>query len=232
LTGAFNACKNIPAFDVARREGLELHRKGDRFWTCCPLHGEKTPSLCFFPDGGWKCFGCGEGGDSVAFLAALHGIKPLDAAKQIDVMYSLQLFDGQQDLAEVRRREQQAGADREAVAMFNEWWRIAGHTVAEYLWMLDTWKRDLAPATPDEPWDERYCEALQNIDYWDHLFDEYILGGGTHMEWHKADGEAEERWHRNEQHAFALRIVFYKTFGKEVDTLGERLDAIRKGRAA
>ena len=61
--------------DVALREGIRLRQKGSRAWACCPLHGEKTPSLCFYPDGRWYCFGCHRGGDAVDFLAALRGSK-------------------------------------------------------------------------------------------------------------------------------------------------------------
>ncbi len=34
----------------------------------CPLHEEKTPSFTLFPDGKFKCFGCGEFGDVISFL--------------------------------------------------------------------------------------------------------------------------------------------------------------------
>lgn len=34
----------------------------------CPFHNEKTPSLHWFGDNRWHCFGCGEGGDVVDFI--------------------------------------------------------------------------------------------------------------------------------------------------------------------
>ena len=37
----------------------------------CPKHQEKTPSCVLFPTGGWKCFGCGAGGNSVDFVMGL-----------------------------------------------------------------------------------------------------------------------------------------------------------------
>lgn len=41
----------------------ELHRKGDKYFICCPFHkGDDTPSLCIYPDQNrWYCFGCGAG---------------------------------------------------------------------------------------------------------------------------------------------------------------------------
>ena len=83
MTNVFEQARAIAASVVAQREGLELTRKGNRHWARCPFHADKTPSLCFFTDGGWKCFVCGAGGDSTAFLAKLKGITQLEAAKAI-----------------------------------------------------------------------------------------------------------------------------------------------------
>lgn len=63
----------IPAADVARAAGLTLTRKGTRLWACCPLHREKTPSMCFYPDGRYHCFGCSAHGDAADLYQALHG---------------------------------------------------------------------------------------------------------------------------------------------------------------
>ena len=79
----FDRCRDIPAFEVAQREGIELHKHGARYWARCPFHGDKTPSLVFFPDGGYKCFSCGAGGDAVSFLSRLKGVPPLVAATQL-----------------------------------------------------------------------------------------------------------------------------------------------------
>lgn len=61
-----------------------LHKRGERYWARCPFgHADKTPSLVFFPDGGYKCFSCGAGGDAVSFLSRLKGVPPLVAATQL-----------------------------------------------------------------------------------------------------------------------------------------------------
>jgi len=79
----FDRCRGIPAYEVAQREGIELRKHGARYWARCPFHGDKTPSLVFFPDGGYKCFSCGAGGDAVSFLSRLKGVPPLVAATQL-----------------------------------------------------------------------------------------------------------------------------------------------------
>lgn len=89
MNNLFATCRYISAVEVARVEGLSLKQRGAKWWTCCPLHGERTASLCFFPDGGWKCFGCNAGGDSVSLYAALHGLKPGDAARALAGIFGI-----------------------------------------------------------------------------------------------------------------------------------------------
>lgn len=71
----------MTALDVAAGYGLPLRQKGSKYWACCPLHGEKTPSLCFFPDGRWYCFGCHQYGDAVDLYAALYDVPTRDALR-------------------------------------------------------------------------------------------------------------------------------------------------------
>lgn len=81
IVSPFDVARAIPSADIARREGLSLRRKGHREWTCCPFHGEKTPSLCFDDAGRWYCFGCHRHGDSVDLYAALRNVSLLEAAR-------------------------------------------------------------------------------------------------------------------------------------------------------
>lgn len=75
--------RSFEALSIAREAGLHLRLKGSRFWACCPLHGEKTPSLCFFPDGKYHCFGCGAHGDAADLYAALHGVPLAEALRSV-----------------------------------------------------------------------------------------------------------------------------------------------------
>ena len=50
-------------------ETVELKRRGNDYWGCCPFHHEKSPSFHVNPTTGlWKCFGCGAGGDIFAYV--------------------------------------------------------------------------------------------------------------------------------------------------------------------
>lgn len=50
-----------------------LKKSGANYWGLCPFHKEKTPSFSVTPRLGiYKCFGCGEGGDSFSFLMKIE----------------------------------------------------------------------------------------------------------------------------------------------------------------
>jgi len=78
----FAAVRAIPAHEAAGRLGLSLARRGERCWACCPIHGERTASLCFYPDGRYYCFGCHASGTTVDLYMAVTGQDALAAARQ------------------------------------------------------------------------------------------------------------------------------------------------------
>lgn len=56
-------------------ERVTLKRAGRNFRGLCPFHGEKTPSFFVSPEMQlYKCFGCGAGGDVLAFMQAYEGM--------------------------------------------------------------------------------------------------------------------------------------------------------------
>ena len=60
----------------------------------CPFHNEKTPSFSVKKeDNIFKCFGCGESGDAITFVAKLKGIEPIEAAREIAEKYHIEIED-------------------------------------------------------------------------------------------------------------------------------------------
>ena len=56
--------KQIDICDVAINLGLVVKNKK----ALCFLHPDHNPSLCFYSDNQWHCFGCGEGGDVISLV--------------------------------------------------------------------------------------------------------------------------------------------------------------------
>lgn len=55
--------------DVVEKSGVKLTRRGASWFGCCPFHSERTGSFCVTPGKGiFHCFGCGAGGDAVAYV--------------------------------------------------------------------------------------------------------------------------------------------------------------------
>lgn len=108
--------------EVAERDGFHPNRSG---FICCPFHREKTASLKLFPNGTWHCFGCGKGGSSIDFAAALYGLTPLEAVRRLNQDFCLGLsLDRPQTAAERREAAQVARHQQEisdTYRLFEEW---------------------------------------------------------------------------------------------------------------
>src|SRR5881275_3355190 len=54
---------------------VRLRKAGGTYKGLCPFHQERTPSFTVSPARGtFKCFGCGEGGDAIAFVEKLEQV--------------------------------------------------------------------------------------------------------------------------------------------------------------
>lgn len=77
--------------------GRKFEKRGTSYVTCCPLHGERTPSFYVSPSKKmWKCFGCGEGGGAVQFAMKLDGLTYIEAIRRIAEIINIPV---QQDAA-------------------------------------------------------------------------------------------------------------------------------------
>lgn len=147
--------------DLLAAHGIAVGRGG---MVCCPIHGEKTPSLKVYDDPlrGWYCFGCHQGGDVIDMARALWGVGFKDAMKQLNDDFALGLPIGKDrgadvalqkevDLMRARRADQ---ARREVDAERTYW---QAH---------DAWLRneriilDRAPKTPGEDESDEFVAAL------------------------------------------------------------------------
>lgn len=73
---------------------VTLKKRGANLLGLCPFHNEKTPSFTVSPAKGiYKCFGCGEGGNSVSFLMDKEHYSYPEALKYLAKKYNIEIVE-------------------------------------------------------------------------------------------------------------------------------------------
>ena len=81
-----------------------LTKAGKNYKALCPFHVEKTPSFMVSPELQiFKCFGCGEGGDAIAFYAKMEGVSFGEALREMAKRAGIKLVQRQKTPEEERR---------------------------------------------------------------------------------------------------------------------------------
>ena len=83
----FKKVKEIPFPEVQRAFHGDEPKQNKIY---CPFHQEQESSFHIYDDG-YKCYGCGDKGDSIDFVAKLHSMKPLEAAQEIASAFNLHI---------------------------------------------------------------------------------------------------------------------------------------------
>ena len=168
----------VSAREVAELNGLHPNRSG---FVCCPFHHEKTPSLKLFSDGGWKCFGCGKGGSSIDFEAALYDLNPLDAVKRLNSDFHLGLdLERREPAPQERQQAQHRREVSDAYRLFEQWrGDMIGRLNACFRLAHETLKSMEAPADLDRLTDAQAL-AIREQACFEWLSD--TLSGGSMLE--------------------------------------------------
>ncbi|HTU71143.1 MAG TPA: DNA primase [Candidatus Baltobacteraceae bacterium] len=104
--------------DIATFVGqyVSLKKRGRDLVGLCPFHGEKTPSFHVHPEEGYfKCFGCGAGGDVIAFAMKLENMPFADAARMLALKAGIEI-ESEDPRAARRRSEREAIYEANAIA--------------------------------------------------------------------------------------------------------------------
>lgn len=103
--------KILQAADIVEVVGdfVTLKKRGASMMACCPFHNEKTPSFHVSPAKGiYKCFGCGQGGDSLRFVMELEGLSYPEGLKWLAKKYNIEVEEREmtdQDLIQQNEKE-------------------------------------------------------------------------------------------------------------------------------
>jgi DNA primase len=118
---------------------VRLRKAGGTYKGLCPFHQERTPSFVVTPARGtFKCFGCGEGGDAIAFVEKLEQVDFVDAIEFLGRRFGVEIeyeeISPEADRAR-RRRERLEQLLERATAFYERmlWDSDAGAFAREYL---------------------------------------------------------------------------------------------------
>ena len=149
---------------TAERYGLPV-RQGNMI--CCPFHDDRTPSMKLNEDY-FYCFGCGVYGDVIALTAHLFYLPPAEAAKKLASDFGI-TEQKPSVLAKLKHSKSQAELEGRS-------FRVLG----DYLQILQDWKANCAPQSPEDAIDPRYAEACHMLERIENMLN--ILTYGTPKE--------------------------------------------------
>ena len=177
MSAAFEAVKaSVDIVDADQRYGIQVVRGGKAH---CPWHADRTPSLSFYRDNSrFHCFSCGAGGDVIDLVGMLLNLPAVDAVRELNSAYHLSLDLDKPECPEmVRKAIRQRRLRQKEQEIFRQWERGSFLILSGYLHTLRDWKRHYAPASPDQPLYPRFVEALNQLDYMEHLLNEVYVSG-------------------------------------------------------
>lgn len=163
----FEAVRHVTALEAAERLGLGIKHNGSKHWVCCPLHGEKTPSLCIYDSGTWYCFGCHKGGDTVRLYQELYGLEPYPAAVQLAEDFGIPISDTEKPVKREKPKPSVFDLERALEKKRTKEWTRLCDAVHRADSVLDKY------ATPcDAVWEQKeFMTALQARTYANQLLD-------------------------------------------------------------
>ena len=145
---------------AAEHYGLKI---GQGNMVCCPFHADRTPSMKLNEDY-FYCFGCGTSGDVIDLVAKLFNLSSYDAAKKL--AYDFGIDPDKPPAAAALRKPKYPLAKA-----FQREELHCQRVLCDYLHLLENWKVQYAPKTPEDTLDDRFVEACQMLDYIEDLAD-------------------------------------------------------------
>ena len=132
---------------------------------CCPFHDDKHPSMKV--DRRFHCFGCQADGDVIDFTARLFGLSGKEAALKLAEDFSVHYDAKGHDPPRRRPVKRKISEELRYRQAEQKCFRV----LCDYLHLLEHWKVECAPQSPNDPIDDHFVEACQMIDYVEYLLD-------------------------------------------------------------
>ena len=146
--------------EAAAYYGLQVSRNG---MTCCPFHDDRHPSMKL-NERYFYCFGCGATGDVLDLVARLFGLNSYEAAQKLAQDFGIDPDKPPAAIALSKPEHPLLKAYRQEEVR-------CLRVLCDYLHLLENWKVQYAPKTPEDVLDDRFVEACQMLDYVEYLAD-------------------------------------------------------------
>lgn len=166
----FDAVKDaVTCRQAAEAYGIRVTRSG---MARCPFHEDKDPSLKL--DKRFHCFGCGADGDVINFTAQLFGMNNKEAAEKLTGDFGISY---EKWKPPDRKQRLQTKKQKIKNVRYEETERNFYRILTDYYHLMRRWKEERAPKSPDDEWDEYFCEALQNMAEVEYVMDCFLAAG-------------------------------------------------------
>lgn len=162
----FEAVKQtVTTRQAAEMYGIRVNRHG---MAVCPFHNDRNPSMKV--DKRFHCFACQADGDAVDFVSRLFGVPSREAAIKLADDFGIP-YDSRQKPS-VRPHIREPTPEQKYRQEENHCYRV----LTDYFHLLREWKKQYAPATPEDEWHPLFVEALQRESYIEYLLDILLYG--------------------------------------------------------
>ena len=152
--------QKISVSDAAEHYGLQVSRNG---MACCPFHDDWHPSMKL-NEKYFYCFGCGATGDVIDLVARLFGLSSFEAAQKLAQDFGI---DPDKPPAAIALPKPK----RPLLTAYRQEEMRCLRVLCDYLHLLERWKVQYAPKTPEDALDDRFVEACQMLEYVEYLAD-------------------------------------------------------------
>lgn len=149
---------------AAMHYGLNVNQNN---MVCCPFHNDRHPSMKVAER--YYCFGCGEKGDVINFVAKLHNLSQYEAAKKLALDFGLQIEKIEKNAYQNKNKkaalkEKTVRNKYQVQKDFEKWEQRCQKILSDYSSWLAFWKEFYAPKAPNDMIYEEFLEAVNNIE--------------------------------------------------------------------
>ena len=132
---------------------------------CCPFHDDRHPSMKV--DRRFHCFACQADGDVIDFTSRLFGLSSKEAALKLAEDFSISFDRKGHDPPQKRVIKRKISEEVRYRQAEQKCFRV----LCDYLHLLERWKVEYAPQSPEDELDDRFVEACHMIEYVNDLLD-------------------------------------------------------------